>query len=696
MSQTPDVPLFAVPDLDFLLDELDDLPAEQLFLVPFRPDATEEHRQRAYEIFWARKEATERAGSGGGQENGVGLQVGKTSSPWRGSRWRLSSIEDTEEGLPTPGGSQDGGAADSGGVVPASDQVETNHFNKHSNAPSSSSAPMANGITDPSSSSATTPFGISASRGPPSKNHVSGENGFYADASSSGDAPSSSTTQLKKYKGKGKAVALPDQAAEVFSGTITSKTMPSFSPSSSAQPRATRSTNAKESRWQRGPDRSIEVVVEIPLHPAMTNLSPALRKKLFGEKKVEANKGAGAKKGKIASTVSSGTKRKTRSSMAAAEQAEDEASERAVKKRKTSAAAEGKNQARVSTSSTFRCGRSSSTSTASIGKRKTRRSSSAGFEVLIKTPKRSTKGMGKGAAGTPAVRFTDHGDILVASYHPTPQLSCTSTVISAADQKVIDTSNDIAVEPVASGSGLAPNGRSSTLVGDSSTLVECSSTASADDDTELLAEILALPSDNAAQTGPSTSPSSGLAKAAMQAHDDNLFSGTDNPIELDEAAMTKILAAIQSNEMEQSTKGDGAGGVEEEVDEVDDDFGLARLKNEFGSGIGIGVGGTGTGENAVEHPGDKAKADAPAPPPFATGPLTAPNGTPSASVGAKPTSSRSQPAHSQTFQRATSATDDEDALISPSLRVGGDGKKKRRKARMSGELEWVAARCASV
>ncbi|CDR49348.1 RHTO0S25e01838g1_1 [Rhodotorula toruloides] len=436
MSQTPDVALFAVPDLDFPLDELEDLPAEQLFLVPFRPDATEEHKQRAYEIFWARKAAAERAGSGGAQGKGVGLQVGKANDPWTGSHRRLSSIGDTEEGLPTPGGSQDGGAADFEGLVPAGDKVEkaltngqahqsastsatpfasssqTNHFNQTSGAASSSLAPLSSSITDPSSDSAKSPFGAFPTH---SSTRPLRKNGFYADASSSRDTPSSSTEKQKKDKGKGKAVELPGEAAE-FSGTTTSEATPSFSPSTSVHPRATRSTHstdAKNLRWQRGPDRSIEVVVEIPLHPAMTNLSPALRKKLFGKKAAPVKKEIGAKKEKVASTMPSGTKRKTRSSLAAAEQAEDEATERAAKKRKMSTVVEGKKPAQASPSTTSRRGRSSATSTASTSKRKTRRSSSAGFEVLIETPKRPTsfakagssiKGKGKGAAGSPSVR----------------------------------------------------------------------------------------------------------------------------------------------------------------------------------------------------------------------------------------------------------------------------------------------------
>uniref|UniRef100_A0A0K3CPN4 FGENESH: predicted gene_9.358 protein n=3 Tax=Rhodotorula toruloides TaxID=5286 RepID=A0A0K3CPN4_RHOTO len=689
MSQTPDVPLFAVPDLDFPLDELEDLPAEQLFLVPFQPDASEEHRQCAYEIFWTRKEAAERAASGGPQEDGVGLQVGKVSAPWTGSHRRLSSIGDTEEGLPTPGGSQDGGAADFAGVVPApGDQVETNHFNQPSGAASSSLAPATNSITDPSSDSAKSPFGAFPSQ---SSTRPLRKNGFYADAAPGGDAPSSSGAKQKKDKGKGKAVVLPEEAEE-FSGTTTFKTTPSFSPSTSATPRATRSMDAKNSRWQRGPDRSIEVVVEIPLHPAMTNLSPALRKKLFGKKAASVKKPSGikekpsGKKEEAPATGASGTKRKTRSSMAAAERAEDEASERAAKKRKTSPASKGKEPARASTSTTARRGRSSTTSTASNSKRKTRRSSSAGFEVLIETPKRSTplpkaassiKGKGEGTVGTPSVRFTDNGDILVGSYHPTPQLSRSNTIMSAAEQEMLDTGNDIAVGPVASGSGLAPNDRSSTLA-------EGSSTAAADDDAELLAKILALTSENAAQAVPSTSSTPGLAKAAKEAHD-GLFSGTDSPIDLDEATMAKILAAVESNPKKEQEK----DAAEEEVDELDDDFGLAQLEDEFG----IGSNGAGKGKNPVEPAVDIVKVDAPAPPPFATDSSTAPAAS---SSSAKPTPSRSQPAHSHRTQRATSATDDEDALVSPSLRIDGEGKKRRRKARMSGELERAVKRCASV
>ncbi|BGP28961.1 hypothetical protein JCM10296v2_000697 [Rhodotorula toruloides] len=714
MSQTPDVPVFAVPNLHFSLDALEDLPAEQLSLVPFRPDTTEEHRQRAYEIFWARKEAAERAGSGGAQENAVGLQVGKANAPWTGSRRRLSSIGDTEEGLPTPGGSQDGGAADLGEVVPAGDLLEmaltngqahpsastsasplasssqTNHFNQPLGAPSSSLAPLSNSITDPSSDSAKSPFGAF-----PANGSILKKNGFYADASSSGGAPLLSNMAQKKDKGKGKAVAQSEEAEE-FSGTTTSETTPSFSPSTSAHPRSTRSTrstDAKKSSWQRGPDRSIEVVVEIPLHPAMTNLSPALRKKLFGKKAAVKNE-AGAEAEKVASTVSTGTKRKTRSSLAAAEQAEDEASERAAKKRKTSAASEAKKPARASPSTAPRRGSSSTTSTASTGKRKTRRSSSAGFEVLIETPMRSTplakasssikgKGKGKGAAGTPSVRFTDNGDILVGSHHLFPQLSRSKTVISTADQEMLDTGNDVAVGPVASGSGLAPIDRSSTLA-------EASSTAAADDDAELLAKNLALTSENAAQAGPSTSSASGLAKAAKEAHD-GLFSGAASPIDLDEATMARLLAAVESNPKEEQEK----AAAEEEVDELDDGFGLAQLENEFGIGEGKGT-------NPVEPAVDtaKAKADAPAPPPFATGSSTAPAA--SSSSSAKPTSSRSrsrsrsQPADPHRSQRATSATDDEDALVSPSLRVDVEGKKRRRKARMSGELERAVKRCASV
>ncbi|BGO92974.1 hypothetical protein NBRC10512_004195 [Rhodotorula toruloides] len=702
MSQTPDVALFAVPDLDFPLDELEDLPAEQLFLVPFRPDATEEHKQRAYEIFWARKAAAERAGSGGAQGKGVGLQVGKANDPWTGSHRRLSSIGDTEEGLPTPGGSQDGGAADFEGLVPAGDKVEkaltngqahqsastsatpfasssqTNHFNQTSGAASSSLAPLSSSITDPSSDSAKSPFGAFPTH---SSTRPLRKNGFYADASSSRDTPSSSTEKQKKDKGKGKAVELPGEAAE-FSGTTTSEATPSFSPSTSVHPRATRSTHstdAKNLRWQRGPDRSIEVVVEIPLHPAMTNLSPALRKKLFGKKAAPVKKEIGAKKEKVASTMPSGTKRKTRSSLAAAEQAEDEATERAAKKRKMSTVVEGKKPAQASPSTTSRRGRSSATSTASTSKRKTRRSSSAGFEVLIETPKRPTsfakagssiKGKGKGAAGSPS-------------------LSRTNTVISAADQEMLDAGNDIAVGPVGSGSGLAPSGRSSNLVGDSSTLAEGSSTAAGDDEADLLASILALTSENAAQAGPSTSSSSGLAKAAKEVQDE-LFGGTDSPLELDEATMAKILAAVASNGKEQAGKADADGGAEEEVDELDDDFGLAQLEAELGVGTGSKSTNVEKGKTRLE-PG----VDAPAPPPFATGPSTAPNGAPSTAPAPVPATAK--PISSSRSQRATSATDDEDALVSPSLRVDEEGKKKRRrKARMSDELERAVKRCASV